>query len=340
MKMTHASVFSGIGGPEIAATMLGWDNAFHCEINEFGRKILEYWYPNSKSYEDITKTDFSEWRGRVDVLTGGFPCQPFSYAGQRRGAEDDRYLWPHMFRCIDQVRPTWVVAENVAGILTMVEQGEVSPMESQGTLFDEGDGVRRHRLVETFTLQRICDDLEGHGYEVQPVLVPACSVGAPHRRDRVFIIGRRTLPQDTMHVRQLHGCDGEQGSERHIWNAGTRDNERICSEASRIDTSDTSEQPGERMRHQQPEVGRPQQEQPGGRGGEDGGVAGCGRWESFPSVSPVHRGNDGLPFPLDDLAIPASKWRTESLKAYGNAIVPQVMYEIFRAIEIVERENL
>ena len=80
--MTHASVFSGIGGPEVAATMLGWENLFHCEINPFGRQVLDYWYPNSKSYEDITTTDFTEWRGRVDVLTGGFPCQPFSYAGR------------------------------------------------------------------------------------------------------------------------------------------------------------------------------------------------------------------------------------------------------------------
>ena len=126
--MTHASVFSGIGGPEVAATMLGWENLFHCEINPFGRQVLDYWYPNSKSYEDITTADFSEWRGRVDVLTGGFPCQPFSYAGRRRGAEDDRYLWPSMYRAIDEIQPTWVlrgakrqsraVAENVAGILT------------------------------------------------------------------------------------------------------------------------------------------------------------------------------------------------------------------------------
>ena len=79
--MTHASVFSGIGGPEVAATMLGWENLFHCEINPFGRQVLDYWYPNSKSYEDITTTDFTEWRGRVDVLTGGFPCQPFSLTG-------------------------------------------------------------------------------------------------------------------------------------------------------------------------------------------------------------------------------------------------------------------
>ena len=83
--MVHASLFSGIGGPEIAAEMMGWTNAFHCEINPFGRRVLEYWYPESKSYEDITKTDFRPWRGKIDILTGGFPCQPFSYAGKRGG---------------------------------------------------------------------------------------------------------------------------------------------------------------------------------------------------------------------------------------------------------------
>ena len=189
--ITHASVFSGIGGPEVAAVMLGWENLFHCEINPFGKAVLDYWFPNSKSYEDITTTDFSEWRGRVNVLTGGFPCQPFSYAGQRRGAQDDRYLWPYMFRCIDQIQPDYVVAENVAGILTMVEQGEVSEVASSADLFDSLNDIRGYRLRETFTLQRICDDLESHGYSVQPLLIPACAVGAPHRRDRVFIIGRR-----------------------------------------------------------------------------------------------------------------------------------------------------
>jgi DNA (cytosine-5)-methyltransferase 1 len=81
--MRHASLFSGIGAAEIAAEMNGWENVFHCEINPFGRRVLEYWFPNSVSYEDITKTNFSEWRGKIDVLTGGFPCQPFSYAGKR-----------------------------------------------------------------------------------------------------------------------------------------------------------------------------------------------------------------------------------------------------------------
>lgn len=96
--ITHASLFSGIGGAEIAAAWLGWENLFHCDINEFGRKVLGYWFPQSKEYNDIKTTDFTEWRGKVDVLTAGFPCQPFSMAGKRRGADDDRYLWPGTFR--------------------------------------------------------------------------------------------------------------------------------------------------------------------------------------------------------------------------------------------------
>ena len=419
--MTHASVFSGIGGPEVAATMLGWDNLFHCEINPFGRKVLDYWYPNSKSYEDITTTDFTEWRGRVDVLTGGFPCQPFSYAGRRRGAEDDRYLWPSMYRAIDEIQPTWVVAENVAGILTMVEQGEVSKVAGTATLFDAFDDLRgRYELRETFTLQRICTDLESHGYAVQPVLVPACAVGAPHRRDRVFIVARRVTADtsdvgrrerrceesqrqndrdplaifgnieghgeigpiaDTEHLRLQHDAGrGEQAADIEAQSGRGEDvlSESIqCAETvgKRRASADTQEQSGERLRPRQSETGESQQIESGRGSGEDGGqqtfadylrerlqgwndsdterpgqstdryvglmhrcdgVAGLGRWEGFPSVSPVHRGNDGLPFDVDRLTLSFGKWRTEALKAYGNAIVPQVMYEIFRAIQQVE----
>ena len=438
--MTHASVFSGIGGPEVAATMLGWENLFHCEINPFGRKVLDYWYPNSKSYEDITTTDFTEWRGRVDVLTGGFPCQPFSYAGRRRGAEDDRYLWPSMYRAIDEIQPTWVVAENVAGILTMVEQGEVSKVAGSASLFDAFDDLRgRFELRETFTLQRICSDLESHGYAVQPVLVPACAVGAPHRRDRVFIVARRvtadtrsnggqtedlrresrgrtsdskdaeqsqpvfnsscgnkddTIPEDSMHSRQLYGQDEVEGSERNIGNVGAGGGERICSGTSGTDSPHPDSHRGSEVDEhmeseladgakpvsnggqrnvadtshigagQQCECGRGQHREPRTFESRNGHWPCpscewdyCGeRWANFPSVSPVHRGNDGIPFDVDCLAVPPipapptygkgdpkkypfSKWRTEALKAYGNAIVPQVMYEIFRAIEQVENAD-
>ena len=395
--MTHASVFSGIGGPEVAATMLGWENLFHCEINPFGRKVLDYWYPNAKSYEDITTTDFREWRGRVDVLTGGFPCQPFSYAGRRRGAEDDRYLWPSMYRAIDEIQPTWVVAENVAGILTMVEQGEVSKVAGTASLFDASDDLRgRYELRETFTLQRICSDLEGHGYAVQPVLIPACAVGAPHRRDRVFIVARRVTadtcsggqsapeqqgeragqavqreagiepfdgtsrprtPRNSPHPDSHRGCEVDEhmeseladgakpvsnGGQRNVADTSNRGRPMggITEGCRQHDSDGSAEYSCRRWIEMSNNPPRTTEDERRGTGEaertSDGYEVGR-RWQDFPSVSPVHRGNDGLPFDVDRLTLSFGKWRTEALKAYGNAIVPQVMYEIFRAIEIVEQ---
>lgn len=186
--ITHASLFSGIGGAEIAAAWLGWENLFHCDINEFGRKVLGYWFPKSKEYNDIKTTDFTEWRGRVDVLTAGFPCQPFSLVGKRRGADDDRYLWPETLRAINEIRPAWFVGENVFGIASMVLPGEEVDMGRTDDLFDEGNLYRTERR---FVLDRICRDIEDAGYTVQPVVIPAGAVGAPHRRDRVWFVARR-----------------------------------------------------------------------------------------------------------------------------------------------------
>ena len=413
--MTIGSCFSGIGGELVAASMLGWDVKFFCEKNPFGRTVLEYWYPNAKSYEDITTADFREWRGRINVLTGGFPCQPFSFAGQRRGAEDDRYLWPAMHNAIDEIQPTWVVAENVAGILTMVEQGEVSKVAGSATLFDAFDDLRgRFELRETFTLQRICTDLESHGYAVQPVLVPACAVGAPHRRDRVFIVARR---KDITYTEGKQGQRSESRQSIYGQSEQVESGRRGGEDGSQRNTTDTDREGlEERMlkgrsameaqgragmdnRTERPRSERPSPHPDSHRGSEvdehvepeladgakpvsnggqrnvadtaryAGNTNGAGaelseesrvsaqcetepwricagirqgdrpvgeRWANFPSVSPVHRGNDGLPFDVDRLTLSFGKWRTEALKAYGNAIVPQVMYEIFRAIEQVE----
>lgn len=190
--MNHASLFSGIGGAEVAASMMGWKNLFHCEIQEFPRKVLQYWFPNSESYEDITKTDFTKWHGKVDILTGGFPCQPFSLAGRRKGADDNRYLWPQMLRAIRQIHPTWVVGENVNGIKTMVESLQVSQMGRTDYLFEEN---YLYREESRFTIDKICTDLEAEGYSVQPIVIPACAIGAPHRRDRVWIVAHRSDPR-------------------------------------------------------------------------------------------------------------------------------------------------
>lgn len=421
--ITHASTFSGIGAPEIAAEMLGWENLFHCEINPFGRRVLDYYFPNSKSYEDITKTDFSEWRGRVTVLTGGFPCQPFSYAGKRRGAEDDRYLWPYMLRCIEQVRPTWFIGENVGGIVTMAIKCTPVSVEAEASLFGENDCLFEQR--QRFCLDEIIENLEKAGYTVQPVLIPACAVGAPHRRDRVFIIAHRVAESIT----DTNGCDNgtrspveyesKSGEERlskrnaiqfteqsaevrppmgrptpdpSCSGSGAQaESERLIAERSerlarakergvgseRTDglsalQGHTSYTPSQRRReiYEQVQSKLADGAEPFGNGRErnvtdtqceglqarlderGNGIENrdtpswrsrdCSelypenRWRTFPSVSPVYRGNDGLPFPVDHLSIPFSEWKRESLKAYGNAIVPQVMYEIFRAIEYVE----
>ena len=369
--MKHASLFSGIGGPEVAAAMLGWENVFHCEINPFGRAVLDYWFPNSRSYDDITKTDFKQYRGQIDVLTGGFPCQPFSYAGKRGGQTDDRYLWPEMLRVIDEIRPTWVIGENVAGITTMVESCEITDLGGETSLFEENNGVHRFRLEHTFTIERICRDLESKGYSVQPVLVPACAVGAPHRRDRVFIIAYNTDCSDDL---REAGEDArkswkERISKRNeVWEPGESDNVRSEDEGSSSNAnswrgsevdkhlqsklSDGAELVGNgRVRNVADAIGKRLEKTDESRSGEGGkrmhiwrDFAGCRgtngeglrpeeRWCDFPSVSPIHRGNDGFPFDVDDLAISFSKWRNESLKAYGNAIVPQVMYRIFQCIE-------
>ena len=339
--MTHASLFSGIGGPEIAAAMMGWENVFHCEINPFGRAVLEYWFPESDSYEDITKTDFTKYRGKIDILTGGFPCQPFSYAGKRGGQADDRYLWPEMLRVIDEVRPTWVVGENVAGITTMVESCNITEMGAQSSLFDEGDGVHRYSAELTFTIERVCKDLESKGYSVQPVLIPACAVGAPHRRDRVFIIAYNTDCGDDMRESGKHESTSreERISERDaVWKPGESGDVRPTIQEPSSDTIrerlEREDESGHSERGEWMHLWRD--------------TAGCcgqtclapeERWKGFPTVSAVHRGNDGLPFNVDDLTIPFSKWRNETLKAYGNAIVPQVMFRIFQAISAACQEE-
>ncbi len=190
--MRHGSLFSGIGGFDLAAQWMGWTNVFHTERNEFGQKVLQHHFPNSISYHDIIKTDYSIHNGDIDIITGGFPCQPFSLAGKRKGTDDERYLWHEMLRAIQQIQPTYVVAENVRGLLTI----------DGGMVFEQ-----------------VCADLEAEGYEVQPVLLPAAGVNAPHRRDRIFIVAysnkcddRRTSRADETASRK------ERLSERHqVW---------------------------------------------------------------------------------------------------------------------------
>ena len=319
--MIHASLFSGIGGAELAASWMGWDNAFHCEINEFPRKVLEYWFPNSISYEDITKTDFSKWRERIDVLTGGFPCQPFSVSGRRRGAEDDRYLWTEMLRAIREIQPTWVVGENVAGIVSMVQPSQNVEMGRADYLFEEN---KIYRAEHQFTIDVICKDLECAGYSVQPIVIPACAVGAPHRRDRVWIIAHRT---DTgiESVQQ----EGQNRVREIILASDTKRNGRFCTKNHiQLKIATKKRSCGSSMFE---DASYSQDKEK---------ATNIPDFRDFPTQSPVCNGNDGLPFRVADLSISFSKWRDKSIAALGNSWVPQVAYEIFKTIELFNLQAL
>lgn len=281
--MNHGSLFSGIGGFELAAEWLGWENIFHCEWNEFGKEILKYYWPKSISYDDITKTDFTIHRGKINILTGGFPCQPYSAAGKRLGKEDDRHLWPEMLRAIREIQPEWVVGENVRGLINW----------NGGMVFDE-----------------VQADLEANGYEVAPFLLPACAVNAPHRRDRIWFIAHANLPGCEQSHKKMEREPSEQFNSFRFQQINTN------SDSKQLQGSEFSGG-----------VKTPKQKS------IDKQLVGllCDFREEYTSESPICSENDGISYNLDRITF--SKWRSESLKAYGNAIVPQVALQIFKAIE-------
>lgn len=335
--MRHGSLFSGIGGFDLAAQWMGWENVFHCEWNEFGKRVLSYYWPNAISYHDITKTDFTIHRGGIDILTGGFPCQPYSMAGKRKGKADERHLWPEMLRAIREIQPRWVVGENVLGLISW----------DGGLVFDE-----------------VQADLESQGYEVQPYVLPACAVNAPHRRDRVWFVAYsklRSAGQDGNSDKAQGGGDtsihpqGQGGDGKAIFDSGLCGLQGATPDANsngqHRSNSEHEKHPSERrfdaQRNFEPgndngatanahESGRTEQYRTSepGRTGHAAGHSG-GNWHDFPAQSPVCSRNDGFSSQLDGITFP--KWRNESIKAAGNAIVPQVAYQIFKTIEAYEQ---
>jgi len=327
--MTHGSLFSGIGGFDFAAELIGWTNVFHCEWNDFGKQVLRHYWPNSISYDDITKTDFTIHRGAIDVLSGGFPCQPYSAAGKRKGKEDPRHLWPEMLRAIREIQPRYVVGENVRGLTNW----------NGGLVFDE-----------------VQADLEAQGYEVLPFLLPACAVNAPHRRDRIWFIAYATsnrrkwkgqANETKTRAKGLHkggelagrlkgfcdsriATDPEGRRQRRLCNAcsETRTQEGnlslgvFCGVCDATDTTSN----GRREDHGK---GEPRQSNQ---------TSEAANWQNFPTQSPICGRNDGLPTQLDGITFP--KWRNESIKGYGNAIVPQVALQIFQSISQTQESPL
>lgn len=311
--MTHGSLFSGIGGFDLAARWAGWDNLFNCEIDLFCRTVLKYHFPDAEQYGDIKTTDFTVWRDRIDVLSGGFPCQPFSQAGKRKGTEDDRYLWPEMLGVIRSVRPRWVVGENVIGIVNW----------SKGLVFEQ-----------------VCSDLEAEGYEVQPFVIPACGVNAPHRRYRTWFVAHRSDArlEDVRQKRQNTVLSGGITSDTQCFRgyqlhqdiqSGQSNGKEFDNVSGKRNVADTNCKRLQRCKNKRSvgEIRTEQQKQFAG--------SFCPHWQDFPTQSPVCNRNDGLSYGLDGITFP--KWRKESIKAYGNAIVPQVAYRIFETIN--EYEN-
>jgi DNA (cytosine-5)-methyltransferase 1 len=308
--MTHASLFSGIGGFDLAAEWMGWENLFHCEWNPFGQKVLKHHFPNSISYNDITKTDFSIHKGSVDILTGGFPCQPYSAAGKRLGKADERHLFPHMLRCIKEVQRRWIIGENVRGLVNW----------NGGMVFNE-----------------VCDDLEREGYEVQPFLIPAAGVNAPHRRDRIWFIAYSNNYGTHTRFGKVQEKNGKVSKWNNDAKSGNTGNEFITNsnnkmrfwEASNNTKWENNQQESNNWNCLRNNIRSISQEQYVTKS-----IFEQNRWKKFPTKSPVCGGNDGLPRELDNITFP--KWRNESIKAYGNAIVPQVAHQIFKTIQEFE----
>lgn len=195
-EMTIGGLFSGIGGFELAAIRAGLTPVWSNEIDPYCCSVLR------KNFNhEIIEKDIRQVKGlpAVDIICGGFPCQPFSSAGLRQGTTDYRFLWPEMFRVVREVQPPWVICENVAGIISMGQQN------GSTVLGDE----ELAEWMESSVLQKIAEDLEQIGYAVQPFVIPACAVGAPHRRDRIWIIADRISQRGRQEDARGLGMDGE-----------------------------------------------------------------------------------------------------------------------------------
>lgn len=323
--LTHFSLFSGIGGIDLAAEWAGFTTVGQVEWADYPTKVLEKHWPDVPKWRDIrsvTRESFTERTGlrTVDLISGGFPCQPFSVAGKQKGKGDDRYLWPEMLRVIREIKPTWVLGENVPGILRIAGK-------------------------------TVCEDLEREGYAVTVFNFEAAAVGAPHRRDRVFFVAHSRCP-----LRQGGIIKGTDANEDREGTANITERPNCPSKANVADTDN------ERLERWDGEV---LSECTGqfiiGKGSTPVANTSCklrewdrrarDRRSESPNGSwrPVESGLgmlvDGLPYWLDgywrvEPNIPrvatGVKNRVDRLRCLGNAVVPQQVYPILKAIAEIE----
>jgi DNA (cytosine-5)-methyltransferase 1 len=281
MTLAVGSLFAGIGGFDLGLERAGMRVAWQCEINPDARAILAKHWPEVPCYGDIRSINWSDVEP-VDLVCGGYPCQPFSHAGSRQGSDDPRHLWPEVARCVRHLRPRWIVLENVAGHLSL------------------GFGA-------------VLGDLAALGYDAWWDCIPAASIGAPHLRDRVFIVAWRVAG------------NADDGGEPAV----TVDDEvarmpRDCGVAA--DSNDGGHAHKSAHRADRTDVNRHAAHADSGRavGGSVAGRpcdAGCD-WHAGPPVAPVRRMDDGVSAALD----------APRLRGLGNAIVPQIPEMIGRVI--------
>jgi len=289
-KPTHLDLFSGIGGFALAAGWAGFETVGFCDNEPYAQAVLKKHWPDVPIHGDIKALDGTAYRG-VTLLTGGFPCQPFSNAGKRRGKDDDRYLWPQMLRVIQEARPAWIIGENVAGIVNLA-------------------------------LDRVCTDLEAEGYEVEPIIIPACAVEAPHRRDRVWIVGHSKL--DGLTASKTSGGLFDQSEEQE---RKKQERELAGTNSASADVADTLCYGREGLRQQ---MGDSWKNVEGRQDTEIYGIPSFTRDpanEQSDSQSFVGRVAHGIPN------------RVHRLKGLGNAIVPQVAYQIIKGIAKLVKEK-
>lgn len=305
MPLTHLSLFSGIGGLDLAAEMAGIVTVGQCEYADYPTKILEkHWkdVPRWRDIRTLTGESFYERTGlrTVDIISGGFPCQPFSVAGKRKGKDDDRYLWDEMFRVIREIRPTWVIGENVPGIVNMA-------------------------------LDQVLSDLESEGYTTQAFIIPACGVDAPHRRDRVAIISHsgckcmgsnRATAVATENGGQRDD-DGRRKEETVFRKPGTHQSGTVgmadgVSESVYATASDTNCDTVQGCSSQEICRGGVLQT-PSPRT-----VGMQSPWQNWMDEPRIPRVVDGIPN------------RVDRVKALGNAVVPQQFYIFFKLIADIE----
>jgi DNA (cytosine-5)-methyltransferase 1 len=269
-EKTHLDLFSGIGGFALAARWNGYRTVGFCDNEPYAKAVLKKHWPDVPCHKDIREVRGELYAG-VTLLTGGFPCQPFSVAGKQRGKDDNRYLWPEMLRVIQEAKPTWIIGENVAGIVNLA-------------------------------LDQVCADLEGQGYEVEPIIIPACAVDAPHRRDRVWIVAHAKNSNDTPSQ-----------------SAGRREQGQLGGSSCRARGQDVAHSNNKGLQ----------------------GHWGSKECESklFIRESSKAKQKEWLPEPNVGRVAHGVPNRVAKLRGLGNAIVPQVASEIIRCINQVMEDN-